>query len=778
MDSLNQFRMFQSVLHDNGINILPTLAMSSLFPIFFQKKLFSRFRCLHFPRPGSILKMPYGNQKKLNKTNEDMQMKKLLYAALSVSAALMLGACAMFASCPEGNAESFAVNNVYGSHMVLQREKPIRIVGTAPAGKSVKVTLAGKSVNAVANDQGVWEAILPSMQAGGPYTVVVTGAPGTTPISFDDVLIGEVWVCSGQSNMEMPVWGNSKFFRSKNGLEEAKNANFPNIRLFKVDRTVSPGVECSAIKGTGWQLCAPETVQPFSALGFYFGRELNHDLNVPVGLIGTNWGGTRVEPWISKAGYNSAERGRELSQIAGVEDPKFIRNEKARLKELRAKANATFNAWYKNFFGQYDAQVKAAADWKKPDFDVSAWTDAKVPGLIDSKIDGAVWFRRDVEIPEDWAGKDLILSLGIVDDCDETFFNGEKIGATGPDTPNYWSFKRRYKVPGKLVKAGKNTLAVRVIDLFADGGFTSPAKEIFLQNGNKVNTRIALAGVWKSKVEFAADVKKVGPRPSVEIAVSSSSPQFPATLYNAMIAPWIVYPVRGAIWYQGESNAGQWEDYMKLFPLLIKDWRAKWNDPAMPFVFVQLAAFERHTPAKPLADDFWKKLQPSDPAWAKLREVQTATLNLPNTGMAVAIDIGNHSDIHPNDKQTLAKRVAAEAERLAYGRKGVTAGPMYESMKIEGDAIRLGFTNVGKGLVAKGGKKLNCFAIAGKDGKFVWANARIEGASVLVWADSVKNPVAVRYAWANYPGEPNFYNEEGFPACPFRTDMPGYLLKK
>ena len=262
------------------------------------------------------------------------------------------------------------------------------------------------------------------------------------------------------------------------------------------------------------------------------------------------------------------------------------------------------------------------------------------------------------------------------------------------------------------------------------------------------------------------------------MVAAASSPQFPATLYNAMIAPWIVYPVRGAIWYQGESNAGGWVDYMTLFPLLIKDWRAKWNDPAMPFVFVQLAAFERHTPTKPLADDFWKKLQPSDPSWAKLREVQTATLNLPNTGMAVAIDIGNHSDIHPNDKQTLAKRVAAEAERLAYGRKGVTAGPMYESMKIEGNKIRLGFTNVGKGLVAKGGKKLNCFAIAGKDGKFVWANARIEGASVLVWADSVKEPVAVRYAWSGYPGEPNFYNEEGFPACPFRTDMPDYLLKK
>ena len=244
-----------------------------------------------------------------------------------------------------------------------------------------------------------------------------------------------------------------------------------------------------------------------------------------------------------------------------------------------------------------------------------------------------------------------------------------------------------------------------------------------------------------------------------------------------MIAPWTVYPIQGVIWYQGESNAGAYQDYMTLFPLLIKDWRAKWHNPTMPFVFVQLSAFERHTPRVRLVDDFWKNRQPADSNWAMLREVQTATLNVPNTGMAVSIDIGDHSDIHPADKQTLGYRVAREAERLAYDRKGVTAGPMYESMKIEGDKIRLGFTNVGQGLYVKG-KKLNCFAIAGKDGKFVWANARVEGNSVLVWADSVKHPVAVRYAWAGYPGEPNLYNLDGFPACPFRTDMPDYLLKK
>lgn len=703
-------------------------------------------------------------------------MKKLVYFALSVSAAFMLGACALF-QCPEGNAEKFAVNNIYGSHMVLQRDEPIRIVGTAEAGKCVKVTIAGNSVNATANKDGVWEAVLPAMQAGGPYTVVVTGAAGAKPVSFDDVLIGEVWLCSGQSNMQMPVWSFGPFWSSKNGKEEAKRANYPEIRLYNTTRIVSPGVERSAITGSGWLVCSPETVKDFSALGFYFGRQLFRDLKIPIGLIHSSWGGTRIEPWISKAGFESINRTAELAQIRTAEDPQSINKEKARLKAMRDKADAAFNAWYKKFHAAYAAETKAAADWKNPGYDVSTWETVKVPGVIDPEIDGVVWFRRDVELPASWAGKDLRLSLGAIDDCDETFFNGVKVGGIGPDTPNYWEYKRMYTIPGKLVKAGKNTIAVRVIDTFGNGGFGSPANLIYIQCGSDIAQRIGLDGNWKSKLEFKVDSKKIGPRPTVTANYALSSSQFPATLYNAMVAPWTVYPIRGVIWYQGESNAGAYQDYMKLFPQLIKDWRAKWHNPTMPFVFVQLSAFERHTPRIRLVDDFWKNRQPADSNWAMLREVQTATLNVPNTGMAVSIDIGDHSDIHPADKQTLGYRVAREAERLVYGRKGVTAGPMYESMKIEGDKIRLGFTNVGQGLYVKG-KKLNCFAIAGKDGKFVWANARVEGNSVLVWADSVKHPVAVRYAWASYPGEPNLYNLDGFPACPFRTDMPGYLLKK
>lgn len=704
-------------------------------------------------------------------------MKKLLYIALSVSTAFVLGACAMFQTCQKGNAEKFTVNNIYGDHMVLQRNQPIQIVGTAESGKSVNVTIDGETVCATADKDGVWKAVLSAREAGGPYTVTVTGAEGSKSITFSDVLIGEVWLCSGQSNMSMPVWSNSPFWSSKNGKEEAKRAIYPKIRLYKTKCVVSPGVERTAITGSGWEVCSPETVKDFSAFGFYFGRQLYRDLKIPIGLIHSSWGGTRIEAWISKNGFASADRKAELGQIKVAEDPQAVNKLEQEFQRIQKKADAAFYAWYKKFHSTYAAETKAAEKWKDPSFDVSSWENIKVPGVIDPNMDGVVWFRRDIDVPAKWAGKDLRLSLGAVDDCDETFFNGVKVGATGPDVPNYWEKIRVYTIPGSLVKAGRNTLAVRVIDTFSNGGFTSPANQIYIQLGDDQIERRSLDGTWKTKVEFKVDPKKIGPRPTVTASYKLNSPQYPATLYNAMIAPWTVYPIQGILWYQGESNAGSYQDYMILHPLLIKDWRAKWHNPKMPFVFVQLAAFERHNPKIRLVDDFWKNRPPAESNWAMLREVQTATLNVPYTGMAVAIDIGDHSDIHPADKQTLGYRAAREAERIAYNWKGVTAGPLYESMKIEGDKIRIGFTNVGKGLYVKG-KKLGSFAIAGKDGKFVWANARVEGNSVLVWADSVKHPVAVRYAWANYPGNPNLYNLDGFPASPFRTDTPSYLLKK
>lgn len=705
-------------------------------------------------------------------------MRKLYLALLALAAVVMLGACGSI-SAPDKMAGTFTVHKVYGDHMVLQCDRPIRISGTAAPGESVKVTIGDNSAYATAGDDGEWTAELPAMKAGmQPYSVVVTGKEGTPGVSFEDVLIGEVWLASGQSNMEMPVYSGRQFWNSANGKAEVAAADHPGIRLYNTNqrRSVSPGVEQKEIAGPGWVVCSPETVGPFSALGYYFARQLHKDLNVPVGVINSSWGGTPIQSWISEAGYRSADRAGELAKIESARTPSKEQEEK--IAALKKKAKIAFDAWEKRFYAFDPAATAAAQAWKNPDFDDSGWQSEEMPSSPAADFDGIFWYRRTVTVPAEWAGKELTLSLGAIDDCDETFFNGEKVGATGTSTPNYWSVPRVYKIPGKLVKAGANTIAVRVADMYSNGGMAGPEPLFYLQLGNDKNDRIRLNGAWKYKVEFKIDTQKLGTRPTPpnDLSLTQNHPYFPATLYNSMIAPWTVYPIRGVIWYQGESNAGAYEEYMKLHPLLIQDWRNKWNNPEMPFLFIQLAAFERHSPSKPGPADFWKNRQPSDSSWPKLREVQTATLAIPNTGMAVAIDVGNPFDIHPADKQTLGYRLGKEAERICYGSREISAGPLYERMTVEGNKVRLFFKNTGSGLVARDGAPTS-FAIAGKDGNFVWADAKIDGNTVLVWSDKVKEPVEVRYAWAGYPGNANLYNKEGFPASPFRTAKPDYLLK-
>ena len=702
-------------------------------------------------------------------------MRNWLLPVSTLALAFFLSACALFSS-PD-LAEKFTVHKVFGDHMVLQRDVPIRIGGTAEPGKAVKVTIGENSAFAVADEHGKWRTDLPAMEAGGPYTVLVEGGPTAQPVRFDDVLIGEVWLCSGQSNMEMPVWSGRQFWNSLNGDREAARANNPKIRLFNTNqrRSVSPGIEREEIAGPGWTLATPEAVKPFSALGYYFGRRLQQDLNVPIGLINSSWGGTPIESWISADGYRSAGRTRELEKIATAG---LTRAEvEKKMQELWKKNARDFSAWEKRFYEYGAGETAQAALWKTPAYNDSGWTDCAIPAAFDSDVDGVMWFRRTMDIPAAWAGKDLQLFLGTIDDCDETYFNGVKVGSIGTETPEYWAKARKYTIPGKLVRVGRNVIAVRVSDMFGDGGLMGPANTVYLRLASSPDGKISLADNWKSKLEFKVDLAKIGARPEPPSLTGGRDSHFPATLYNSMIAPWTVYPIRGVIWYQGESNSGRYKDYMILHPLLIKDWREKWNNPEMPFLFVQLAAFERHSPKQPGPADFWVNRKPSDSNWPKLREVQTATLAIPNTGMAVAIDIGDPFDIHPADKQTLAYRMAREAERIAYGSKAVSAGPLYKSMKIRDGKVILSFDNVGSGLVANGGE-LASFAIAGKDGKFVWAQAKIDGDNVVVWSDSVKNPVAVRYAWSGYPGNANLYNKEGFPASPFRTDQPDYLLKK
>ncbi|WP_294506668.1 sialate O-acetylesterase [uncultured Victivallis sp.] len=676
-------------------------------------------------------------------------------------------------------AQKFSVRKVYGDHMVLQRNCPIRICGTADPGKVVLVGVGSNSVLATAGENGLWEAVLPAMEAGGPYMVSVTGAPGSEPIVFKDVLIGDVWLATGQSNMEMPVYSKGRFWSSRNGKEEAAQANYPKIRLYNATskKYVSPGIVQSEVVGPGWKLCTPETVAPFSAVAFYFGRQLQKDLDVPIGLISASWGGTAIQPWISYDAYARAGRTKEMYQI-----DRISRNSKELQEKYEAavaEAKKKFLDWQKRFYETYSRETAAAASWKNSDFNDSDWeTVSCQEAFFPGDVDGVAWFRKTIDLPANWAGKPLKLSLGAIDDCDETYFNGVKVGATGTDVDNYWSVDRNYQIPGNLVKAGRNVIAIRVSDQYGTGGLMGNTDEMFLQNGNQ---KISIAGDWRFKLEFAADLKRIGLRPDPQGYMTSDErhPSFPATLYNSMLAPWTVYPICGVLWYQGESNAGDPADYINLQKLLISDLRTNWHNPKLPFLFVQLSGFEKHSPDKRLPDDYWVDRAPGNPAWAAFREAQTATLSEPYTGMAVCIDAGDHSDIHPANKQVVGYRLAKEAERIHYGKNIISAGPSFRSMKIEGDKAILSFDNVGGGLVASGSRegKLNCFAIAGKDGKFVWADAVIDGDKVVVSSPSVKEPAAVRYGWVSYAGNLNFYNKDGFPACPFRTDKPDYITK-
>ena len=675
------------------------------------------------------------------------------------TSAAFLAAFALFGSLSAAPAENFALHKVYSDHMVLQRDREIRISGTAEPGGEVSIEFAGEKRTATAGADGVWRALFPAMKAGGPHSMTVSGK--NAALKLEDILIGEVWVCSGQSNMAFTT-------RSARNAEAelAGAANQPKLRLLSVNRRISAGKIAPDVETMGWELCTPRSAAGFSAIGYFFGRDLARDLDIPVGMINSTWGGTPIESWISAAGYADAGLDDLADRAAGLPKTGY-----AEVLKTRGKALVE---WEKKFFGDHADAVRAAAGWAKdPLPEPEKWKTVTVPANLSSYgIDrnGVFWLRKTVNIPEELAGKDLDLSLSTIDDCDEVFFNGEKVGATGIDTPQYWSVLRHYPVPGRLVRAGANTVAVRVIDHAFDGGIGGNARNLYLGTGT---TRIPLAGDdWKMRPEFLLE-KDFPVRPG---APTDPALYHPASLYNAMIAGLQRFPVRGVLWYQGEGNTGNAKLYARTFPALIESWRKEWNDPGQIFIFAQLSSLEANAPRhQPLPADFYEKLQPRESNWAALRESQSSVLRLPNTGMAVTTDVGDPVDIHPTDKQTVARRMRMEALRLAYGRRDlVSSGPQYAGMKVEGNRIRVSFTGTGSGLVARGGA-LRRFAVAGKDGVFRWAKAEIDGDTVVVSSPEVPEPVAVRYAWDNNPIDANLFNREGFPASGFRSDRPDYL---
>jgi sialate O-acetylesterase len=618
-------------------------------------------------------------------------------------------------------------NPLFTDNAVLQQGMKMPVWGTAAPGERVTVEFAGQSVSTTAAADGKWLAYLSPLKAGGPQTLTISGR---TRIVLTNILVGEVWICSGQSNMERQLGPRDGQKPITDWEAEAAAANYPEIRQFGVVQTRA-FAPAATVKGN-WVVCSPRTVTNFTAVGYFFGRDLYQARHVPIGLIHSSWGGTPAEAWMSDAALHARpDFAGPLAEIKSlIDDP--VRAQQA--------SQARQEEWYR----AKDPGTAARPPWSDPALDTAAWKTMALPtnwekaGYPD--FDGTFWFRRIVDLPENMADGVAELHLGAVDDNDTTWINGQQVGATVG-----WDVPRVYPMPAGALKPGTNVIAVRVLDLGAGGGLWGgdDPMRLDIKTSGKTNT-LSLTGEWLCRP--GASLTQAGWPP----ADYSQSPSTPTVLYNGMVAPLLPYAMRGVVWYQGESNVGRERQYRTLFPELIADWRRAWGEGDFPFLFVQIAPYRGTTP--------------------EIREAQLLTWqNTKNTAMAVTLDCGDAEDIHPAHKQPVGARLALAARAVAYGDKQEYSGPVFESMKIKGDTVTLRFTHAGGGLVAKDGP-LQGFTVAGADKVFQPARVEIRGETIIVSSPAVAQPVAVRYGWASVP-EGNLFNRAGLPASSFRTDV-------
>lgn len=608
--------------------------------------------------------------------------------------------------------------NTISDNMMIQRDKPVSVWGWADSGERVTVSLNGQTMKTKAGKDKIWEVQLPAMPYGGPYEMTVQG--NTNTIVLKNILIGDIWVCGGQSNMEWLMQD------VRNADYEIKNANCPTIRLLHISRAMSNKPELD-VDTSGWMECTSQTVPRFTAVGYFFARELQKEIDVPIGLISSSWGGTVVETWTSME---------EMGKIPGYAERVKMMRDPGFYHKFEKKDQP-------DIYQVLESDKGLSEKWYLPETNITKWKETHLPGMWGGMRiygDGVIWFRKEFDLTAEQAKEPIVISLGAIDDWDVTYLNGQEIGKM-----DSYNTPREYIVSPERLKVGRNVLVVKAVNHTGDGGFTGEMKQMYCLTANE---RIPLAGDWKYRVsQIIETTETLGPN------------SYPSLLYNAMLAPLTKFPIKGTIWYQGESNSGDAYRYRSLFPNMIRDWRKQWKYAEMPFYWVQLANFMK--PAE----------EPGQSDWAELRESQHLTLELPYTGEALAIDIGETEDIHPRNKQDVGHRLALNALAKTYGKEVEFSGPEYQSMKIDGNRIILTFNHIAQGLVAKDKYGyLKGFTIAGADQKFVYAQAAIKGNTIVVSSDEVENPVAVRYAWADNPIDANLYNSVGLPASPFRTD--------
>ncbi len=623
---------------------------------------------------------------------------------------------------------------VFTDNMVLQANKPVNIWGTATPGSKIIVTVRNQAKSIVADKSGKWLLTLNPETYGDAGGIIIKSSK--EQVELNNVLFGEVWICSGQSNMEMPLVSNWSFVNNRS-QEVADAAKYSEIRLFTVSKNIA-FQPIDTISTQGWQICDTNSVKDFSASAYFFGRELYRELKVPIGLIHTSWGGTVAEAWTSKNSLlkttDFAEEAAYISGLAGSRD------------SLQKKYEADMKILDVEIMEADPGFESEEAIFADIDLDDSDWMRIDLPKMWEEtelgNYDGSTWFRKAINLSADEAKSEFTLCYGAPDDYDEAWVNGVKVGEN-----KVWNELRKYKIPEGVIKEGKNIITLRVYDYTGGGGFMGVADDFKLILGT--GKSIPIAQGWVAKKGF--DFKDIKTRP-----VSLNDPNQPTVLFNAMINPLLSLTFQGAIWYQGESNAGRAFQYRELFKTMITDWRENFNNGDFPFYFVQLA---NYLPGNS---------QPVEDTWAELREAQTMALELPNTGMAVTIDIGDALDIHPGNKQDVGKRLALNALAKTYQKSVKYMGPLYQNHKIAGKKIELEF-NFSEGLKTSDNKKLKGFSIAGNDSVFVWADAEIVGDKVIVSSIKVEKPIAVRYAWSANP-ECNLTNISGLPASPFRTD--------